>query len=293
MDNNLIKDCGLQLNYEDYLGHGECNNCIKCVCAKFAYCVFEKNFQIIEETIDKLTPNACSIALLEIVKITDNLEIIEKLIKKGANVNINININNYYLRKTALEGAFDFYTKTHLDNPNPLVIEKLLKSGANINYINSDGKKFFENKYFIDNDIELVKILFRYGVNSNEIKIFNDDKIFDLKLNWNSYMLLYCINYIENNNKTNYLFADNVQEIVENFNYKKSPSYYSNNFELVLENNHLDNIQNNIDYSLFRKIKIIEFSKNMRKHTTIALFLFGLGILDNYQYLSPTDYFFE
>ncbi len=112
-------------------------NCNKCVCSKLAWGINTRNFTLIEETIDFLSPNACSIALLKIIPIISNLDIVEILIKRGANINFIADYDEDNIKKNNVLGAA-VYSKMGL----PL-FKYLLENGANPNLCSGRNNPLF------------------------------------------------------------------------------------------------------------------------------------------------------
>lgn len=140
----------------------ECK-CNKCVCSKLAWVIHNEDFKLIEETIENLSPNACSIALLKLVPIVNDLKIIEKLIVRGADVNFNA---QYDADNFQISNSLRASVTSKMGLP---MVKFLLEHGANPNLcVGKDNVlfgTFFSSLSNRNKDVsEIIELLLRFGL---------------------------------------------------------------------------------------------------------------------------------
>ncbi len=188
-DNNLI-DCGKkwkksslytnncydcesmrnQIEYNRYVFCDKCaikraNNieckCNKCICSKLAWVIHNEDFKLIEETIEYLSPNACSIALLKLVPRVKDLKIIEKLIARGADVNFNA---QYDADNFQISNSLKASVTSDMGQP---MVKFLLEHGANPNLcVGKDNVLFgtiFSSYSNRNKASEIIELLLSHG----------------------------------------------------------------------------------------------------------------------------------
>lgn len=157
-------------------------------------------------------PDSFHTTLLGIAVEAKNLDVIDKLLKKGANAN---GINDIGL---------SFYAPLTTINISKEIIKKLMLYGADINFININEKNPLINQLLFTQDEDMIEFILSKGINPNHFynrfdlpltiiinKIVNGKVHFSLGKRIINLLLYYNVNpYIENkNNKTTMDFCTN------------------------------------------------------------------------------------